>query len=200
MEEIWKDIHGYEGIYQISNLGNVKGLAKTLLYSDGRIYNYKEKILKGTLSRGYPTVHLYNLEGGRETCAIHRLVAQHFIPNPDNKITVNHIDGVKDNNIVTNLEWATYKENNNHAIQTGLHPGTPSGYKRKLSKLSKEAYEDILKNCFKRVDGFSCRDFAEKYGVSEPTIHKIVNKRDKNESRLTGTLQSTSVDVCPKSS
>jgi len=191
MKEVWKDIVDYEGVYQISSFGRVKGLAKTLVYSDGRVYNYKEKILKGTLSRGYPTVHLYDLLGGRETCPVHRLVAQHFIENPESKITVNHIDGDKANNYSTNLEWATYKENNNHAIATGLHPGTPSGYMSKLSKLSKEAHEDILQNCKKRVDGVSCKDFADKYGVSEPTIHKIVNKRDINDR---------STSDCPKQS
>lgn len=179
--EVWKDVVGYEDIYQISSFGRVKGLAKALVYSDGRIYNYKEKILKGTLSRGYPTVHLYDLLGGRETCSIHRLVALHFVENPESKITVNHIDGDKTNNYCSNLEWATYKENNNHAIETGLHPGTPSGHMSKLSKLSKEARDDIIQNCRKRVAGVSCKDFAHKYGVSEPTIHKIVNKRDIND-------------------
>ena len=105
MEEIWKDISGYEGLYQISNLGNVKSL------------NYsrtgKERILKpGTDKDGYLLVTLYKNRNKRPF-KIHRLVAKAFIPNPDNKSDVNHKDENKTNNCVDNLEWMTRMENNN---------------------------------------------------------------------------------------
>lgn len=107
MNEIWKDIEGYEGLYQVSNLGRVKRV-KT-----GRI-------LKGCKDRygyGYLLVSLYK-NGSQSTKRIHRLVAQAFIPNPENKPEVNHIDENKTNNMISNLEWSTSKENINHGTRT----------------------------------------------------------------------------------
>ena len=109
MEEIWKDIKGYEGHYKVSNLGNVKS------------FKYgKETLLKRRLTdRGYDTAMLY--DKGKQKCfKIHRLVAQAFIPNLENKSEVNHIDGNKLNNSVDNLEWCTHKENITHGFKTGL--------------------------------------------------------------------------------
>lgn len=109
-KEIWKDIRDYEGIYQVSNLGRVKSFdIKDKL---GRIR--KGRVLKGCKNtKGYLLVNLYknNMGCGK---LIHRLVAQAFIPNPENKPQVNHIDENKTNNMVSNLEWSTSKENNNH--------------------------------------------------------------------------------------
>ena len=175
--EIWKDIEGYEGLYQVSSEGRVKALAKTLLYSDGRLYNYKEKILKySTGTSGYPTLHFYSLESVRETRMIHRLVAAAFIPNTDSKPTINHIDGNKENNCVGNLEWNTYCENQEHARLTGLHKGTPCKLDSKLAKLDKEAIIDILSNCKKRVVGVMQKDFAAKYNVSTTCIESVFKR------------------------
>ena len=107
--EIWKDIEGYEGLYQVSNLGRVKSL------------NYKctkeEKILKLMSDKdGYLYVNLYK-EGKRKTYKVHRLVAKAFIPNPENKLEVNHKDEDKTNNKVENLEWMTCKENINYGTR-----------------------------------------------------------------------------------
>lgn len=101
IEEIWKDIKGYEGFYQVSNFGSVKRVATG-------------KILKcGKDGGGYLKVDLCKNKV-RSTKRIHRLVAHAFIPNPENKSQVNHIDENKTNNSVNNLEWMTAKENNNH--------------------------------------------------------------------------------------
>ena len=103
MYEIWKDIEGYEGLYQISNKGHVKSL-----------YKGSERILKPVLNRsGYYYIMLYN-DNVRKIFSLHRLVAQAFIPNPENKPQVNHLDENKKNNCVDNLEWATAKENSNY--------------------------------------------------------------------------------------
>ena len=105
MNEIWKDVKDYEGLYQVSNLGRVKSL-------------YTNSILKGCKHiNGYLGVNLYK-NGSKSTKKIHRLVAQAFIPNPENKSQVNHIDENKTNNMVSNLEWMTAKENSNHGTRT----------------------------------------------------------------------------------
>lgn len=109
MIEVYKDIEGFEGRYMVSNLGNVKSLN----YQNTK----KEKILTPIRHHlGYYIVHL----GSSKIRMIHTLVAKAFIPNPEHHRYVNHIDGNKRNNIVTNLEWVTAKQNVSHAIRTGL--------------------------------------------------------------------------------
>lgn len=121
MEETWKDIVGYEGIYQISNLGNIKSLDREVICKNGTVLYVKGKFKnKINHNRGYLMVALYK-NNKSKNLYIHRLVAEAFIPNNDNKKTVNHIDGNKHNNNVENLEWATYTENNHHAFKTGLN-------------------------------------------------------------------------------
>lgn len=113
MEEIWKDIEGYEGIYQVSNLGRVK----TLYFRNNKYIIKKEKILKQHISKqGYLSVGLSDKQGKRKTYRVHRLVAQAFIPNPQKLFCVNHKDENKSNNIITNLEWTTTIENNRYSF------------------------------------------------------------------------------------
>ena len=110
MKEIWKDIPYYEGIYQVSNKGNIKS------FKCGKI-----KILKPFKSKdGYLSVKLTKNKK-EKTLRVHRLVAQTFIPNPLNKLEVNHIGGCKHNNNLNNLEWVTREENRKHAVINGLH-------------------------------------------------------------------------------
>lgn len=124
MKEIWKDIiiqvdgniFDFTGIYQISNLGRVKSLPRKITYSDGRVYYYegKIKVLIKHKRDGYIYVRL-NCNGNHLRkyfhCKVHRLVAEAFIPNPENKPCVDHIDTNKENNEVTNLRWSTLSEN-----------------------------------------------------------------------------------------
>ena len=113
MEENWKEIEGYNGDYLISNLGKVKSLK-----------NNKESILKLYKDRdGYYTIALYKNKI-KKTFIVHRLVAKAFIENKDNKLTVNHINGIKTDNSLKNLEWATNIENIQHAWKTGLCKNT----------------------------------------------------------------------------
>lgn len=102
MEEIWKDIEGYEGLYQVSNMGRVRSLTRNI-------------ILKNQIARsGYKRIQLYKNNKGYKHFQIHRLVANAFIPNPDNLPQVNHKDENKANNRVDNLEWCDSKYNINY--------------------------------------------------------------------------------------
>lgn len=105
MEEIWKDIEGYEGLYQVSNMGRVRSLRKNI-------------ILRQSITNGYEKAALYKNKKGYKYFLIHRLVANAFIPNPDNLPQVNHKDENKLNNCVDNLEWCTQEYNINYG--TGI--------------------------------------------------------------------------------
>lgn len=115
MDEIWKDIDGYEGLYQISNLGNVKGLPKKTKFGN-RIKQYPCRYLKASVSkRGYYVVSLQK-DCMSKTFTVHRLLMIAFVPNPENKRAIDHIDTNKLNNNLDNLRWCTDKENSNNHI------------------------------------------------------------------------------------
>lgn len=115
--EVWADIKGYEGLYQVSNYGRVKSLARYRKgNADSKVFQ-EEKVLKQYINnKGYCIVELC-LDAKRKRYSVHRLVANAFIANNNNKEQVNHIDEDKQNNYVGNLEWCTCKENVNY----GLH-------------------------------------------------------------------------------
>lgn len=106
MDEVWRDIIGYEGLYQVSDCGRVKSF-----------YNGKERLLSaGKDKDGYLQVKLYK-DGKMKSCYVHRLVAQAFIPNPNGLSQVNHKDEIKTNNFETNLEWCSCKYNTNYGTR-----------------------------------------------------------------------------------
>lgn len=118
MIEEWKDINGFEGIFQISNLGRVKSLARYVGDYRGKRLK-REKILKPN-DNGYGylviKVNTDNGKGKPRVFYIHRLVAEYFVPNPNNNKIVNHLDYNKHNNVYTNLEWCSQKENIEYSI------------------------------------------------------------------------------------
>lgn len=136
INEVWKDIKGYEGLYQVSNLGRIKRLKKSFIDSLGRKYHYDERIYKLQKdNNGYLLVTLPKSRLFR----VHRLVASAFLENPNNLKEINHIDGNKSNSNVLNLEWVTHKQNMKHALESGLMDNA-----RKI--FSKQAKERMLWN------------------------------------------------------
>lgn len=137
--ELWIDIQGYEGKYQVSNLGNVRSTDRYYKQANFKSgiceHLYKGKILKPFYTKwGYKRIGL-SKDGKVKYYCIHKLVAEAFLPNPENKRQVNHINGIKDDNRLENLEWCTQRENNIHAYKTGLNKGTKGiSYKNRCLK------------------------------------------------------------------
>ena len=168
--EIWADIEGYEGLYQISHLGRVKSLARVIYKTDGTIQTFKERILKTTLdTKGYVICNL-SKEYKCKTFRVHRLVANMFIPNLNNKPQVNHINGIKADNRVSNLEWVTNSENQKHAVKLGLKEGF-KGIEHNLVKLTEEQVLEI------RESNLTQRKLAKKYNINQSTISMIKNRK-----------------------
>jgi hypothetical protein len=165
-EEIWKDIERYEGLYQVSNLGRVKSLSR--LDTLGR--KVKGCILKFLLhSGGYTQVTLYRC--GAKKFFIHRLTALAFIPNFDNKSEINHKNGIKVDNRVENLEWATSFENKRHRIDVLGILVDNRGEKSGMVKLTKV---DVLQI---RESGLKCRELAVRYNVNPSHISRIKSSK-----------------------
>jgi len=161
--EIFKDIKGYKGFYQISNLGNVKSLSR-IINNGGRETNIKERVLKTKLNHGYKRVCL-NRDSINKDYSIHRLIAISFIPNNENKPHVNHIDGNKLNNSISNLEWCTHAENMNHAFRIGLINNTGQNQTNSILNEGKvKEIKELLKS------GLSQYKIGLMYGVSRGAV------------------------------
>lgn len=150
MKEIWKDIKGYEGLYQVSNLGKVRSLDRKVIQFNGfrnieRLY--KGRILKTSKSaNGYKRVILYDINK-KKTVNIHRLVAEVFVPNPTNLPQINHIDEDKTNNCDNNLEWCNSKYNINYGNRNKKASESLKGKlksKEHRKKLSEKAKQRII--------------------------------------------------------
>lgn len=166
--EIWKDIDGFDGFYQISNLGRVKSTSRKI----GTCYR-KEKIRSLSLTKdGYVKLRL-SYCGKDVTKKVHRLVAEAFIPNVEHKETVNHKDGNKLNNCVNNLEWADRSEQMYHAYKHALKKPT-KGTENVQSKLTEEQVKEIRKTYVKNSREYGTVALAKKYDVTNRVIGLIV--------------------------
>lgn len=159
LDEIWKDIEGYEGEYQVSNFGNVRSLNRIKVYSDGRISNLKGKELRQGNKNGYRFVNL----GSNNSVMVHTLVAKAFIGDRPDKMDICHNNGIKSDNRVENLRYATRSENN-------LDGYVLRGYICKNQILTPELVleiKDKLKN------GVSYKTLSKEYGASKSAIGAI---------------------------
>ena len=143
----------------------IEGYENYLISQDGKVYNEKrnKEVKTNKNSIGYLRVNLSN-KGKRKQLLVHRLVANAFIPNPNNKPEVNHIDGDKENNNVVNLEWTTRSENETHAYKNGL-------------QVQKNTQEQISMIRFiYSLGGITQKELSTIYGVKPQSINYIVNK------------------------
>lgn len=174
MVEIWKPVKGYEGLYEVSNLGNVKALKRTV--NKGKCHRtWDEHILKTAIDGcGYFRTNLAR-NGTNKTFKVHRLVVEAFIPNPENKPTVNHINGDKTDNRVENLEWATQNEQMKHACDMNLK--RCDGEHNSAHKLTFEEVKWIREHHIPRDSQFGSLALAARFGVHRKTISRIVNNK-----------------------
>jgi hypothetical protein len=175
MIESWKDIAGFDGLYQISNLGRVKSLEKTYYagnYMSKRVQ--KEIILKPYSTSRYLCINLSN-KGFNKNYKIHRLVALHFIPIIEGKNEVNHIDGNRLNNDVSNLEWSNRSENQLHAYKVGL---------QKTKKGSELVYSRPVLNTENGVFYDTISEAAISCNLSIATLSRYLNGKRNNKTNL----------------
>lgn len=170
MKEIWKSIPNWENYYEISNHGRVKSLDRYVNHNCGGFSYMKGKILKQFTIKGYSAVNLVNTEDKRKSLRIHRLIMLTFTSNPENKPCVNHLDGNTLNNSLSNLEWCTYSENEQHSFDV---LGKKSSWiKRRKIPLEKVKY--IINEVNK---GRTQKDLAKEFNVYPSTISLLVNKK-----------------------
>lgn len=173
-KEIWKDIKGYEGKYQISNIGRVKSLKRKCKSNNSFSRTVKEIVKKQTkcsTSGLYRKVKLYK-DADFEWILVHRLVASAFLDNPLIKPMVNHKNSIPYDNRVENLEWVTASENNKHGYDFGSHKKV-YGEQHKGSKLKKFQVDEIRKKYIKNVYGMM--RLAKEYKVCYYTIWDVIN-------------------------
>jgi hypothetical protein len=157
MKEFWKDIKKYEGHYQASNLGRIRSI------------KFKSRILKFHKSR-YLFTHL-SKNGKTEVLLVHRVIAQTWIKNPKNLLTVNHKDGNKLNNNIMNLEWCSPSYNIIHSFKMGLsHPQKSEN--NWSTKLTKEMVKEI-----RDIKGISQKYIAKLFGIDQSNVSYIINNK-----------------------
>lgn len=171
MEEIWKPIKGYEGLYEVSSLARVRSLDRNVK-SKASLSGYskvKGRILsQGVASNGYCMVALYR-DKEQKCRTVHSLIADAFIPNPSNFPCINHINGIRTDNRIENLEWVTYSENNYHAVR---ELGRAAPWKGKFGKDNphSKAVQQFTMDGELIAEYVSAKDAARKLKTSQGRI------------------------------
>lgn len=185
--EHWKPVSSFGGRYLVSDCGNVISLPREKKQNNGGSQLIQGKTLsKSANHKGYLTVHL-SYDGYSKRVTVHRLVAEAFIPNPDNKLQVNHIDGNKQNNHVDNLEWCTCTENIRHAVQTGLLDITPMTSAAHTPETEKKIARKQMRMVV-RDDGViyaSVDEAAKENGVTHGAISMNIHGKTKTSNNHT---------------
>lgn len=175
IEEEWRDIHGYENLYKVSNLGRVRSLDRIILKGNGHLNScetlYAGKILSQQLGNGYLHVNLCDRDHKSKVLKVHRLVAIAFIPNPERKLYVNHIDNIRTNNNYNNLEWCTTSENGKHAVKVGVLK-TGKGENANRAKINWETVNDIRTSFCNKTK--TVTELSKLYEISESQVRRII--------------------------
>lgn len=174
--EYWADVLGYEGFYKISNKGRVKSLYR-LVESPirGMVPRYSNVLKQHINPYGYLCTQLHK-NGKHQNFRIHRLIALAFIPNPENKETINHKDGNKLNNEISNLEWATRAENTRHAWKNGLTKAV-LGEKNGACKFSDATIKKIREYVSRTNKTY--KECGMMFGVSESYVGAIITGKNR---------------------
>lgn len=173
--EIWKPIPEFNNEYEVSTLGRIRSIHKLIIKSNGHNYTRVSKILKPSLNdSGYYAggISLMNRMHGY---VVHRIVAEVFIPNIENKATVNHINGIKIDNRIENLEWMTNSENCQHSFDTGLQK-PKRGELNGMAKLIREQVEMIRELKIKGGRFWGRNELAKELNISEKQLQAIANQ------------------------
>lgn len=179
VEEIWKWVNDFEGLYEVSNLGNVRSVDRTDTFCNSRKGTIVSRTKKGKNlkpifdGKGFYLQVSLSKNGISKRYLIHRIVAKAFIPNPENLPEVNHKDECKTNNSVENLEWCTHKYNNNYGSKKNQTRGT----KNPQNKFTEEMIRDIKKNYIPYDENFGAKAFQKKYGISLTHVCAIAKGR-----------------------
>jgi len=167
--EKWLPIPGYEGYYEVSDLGSIRSIDRRVIDKSGRVQHVKQRNLALQNNNGYWACQLWK-NNHMKRPLVHVIVAQAFIgTNPDG-LDVNHIDGNKKNNAVSNLEYCSRSENNFHACRIGLRK---TGENHPWAKLSADQVKEI--RLLNKEQGLGCRKLSKIYGVAKETIISILN-------------------------
>lgn len=189
----WKAIRNYEGYYEVSDTGLVRGVDRIIVDKNGKTFRHRGKEMKLSQTKGragsvgYLVVNLHK-RGVSQVCLVHNLVASAFVKNPNNFPTVNHKDGDKTNNNVENLEWASYSENNIHALRNKLRQ--PRG-----NPILQKTIDGQVLNQYK-----STCEAARIAGISIGTISHCLNHRTNSAGGFVWEKLSESVTTIPQGS
>lgn len=169
MQEIWKDIEGFEGLYQVSNKGRIKSLSRTTSGKKHGIHKLKEKILKPSKCGKYYQIYLRK-DGNNKRFYIHRLVGKAFLECLNDNLDINHKDGNPSNNKVDNLEWVTRSQNIKHSYEVLKRVKNTEGFNEYREKHKRKINQYDLKGNF--IKQWNCISDAEKF-LKTKSIGKI---------------------------
>lgn len=175
--EEWRSIAGFEGYYEVSNHGLIRSVGGTKIKKNGSHFNRAGQIIAQRVAdHGYVVV-MFRKMGKSYLRYVHRLLAQAFIPNPENKGDINHKDGNKANNLIENLEWATRSENIKHSYDSLGHPKVSfAGELSAMAKLNNEAVRRIRRVLIPRHPIYGAKALGREYGVDGSLIMRVVKR------------------------